>query len=124
MDVTEIAIRDVSTGAVVAACASTDIAGYHGRSGYGLMEAAALLNDDHLLVAVNADGDGEDHLLLSARRLHWQADVDYGIDMTQNAVAATDGQGRWLTNGPDAMLRLWKLPDRFTNEIPGQLDLW
>jgi hypothetical protein len=30
--------------------------------------------------------------------------------MTRNAIAATDGQGRWLTTGPGATLRLWQLP--------------
>jgi hypothetical protein len=125
-DVPEIAIREVSTGAIVVACDSTDIPGYHGVSDYRLMEAAALVSDDFVLVAVSADTDGdfERHLLLSARSLRWQADVDYRLDMTQNAIAATDGRGRWLTAGPDATVRLWQLPDRITDVIPGQLDLW
>ncbi|MEU7650789.1 hypothetical protein AB0C42_15580 [Micromonospora taraxaci] len=125
-DVPEIAIRDVSTGAIVVACGSTELPGYNGDSDYSLMEAAALVSDDFVLVAVNTDDDGdfENHLLLSTRGLRWQADVDYGLDMTQNAIAAPDGQGRWLTKGPDATVRLWQLPDRITDEIPGQLDLW
>ncbi|SNR92155.1 hypothetical protein SAMN06264365_107163 [Actinoplanes regularis] len=125
-DVAEIAMRTVSTGAIVVARGSTEIEGRTGDSDHRLMEAAALVSDDFVLVAVNTDDDGdfERHLLLSTRSLRWQADVDYDLDMTQNAIAATDGQGRWLTRGPDATVRLWQLPDRVTDEIPGQLDLW
>jgi hypothetical protein len=125
-DLPEIAIRDVSTGAIIVACGTTEIPGYTGDSGYHLMEAAALVSDDLVLAAVSTDGDGdfENHFLLSARSLRWQADIDYGLDMTQNAIAAANGQGRWLTRGPDSTVRLWQLSDRITDEIPGQLDLW
>ncbi|GAA2507844.1 PQQ-binding-like beta-propeller repeat protein [Winogradskya humida] len=123
-DVPEISIRDLATGAIMAACDPAEVAG---DSGYRLMEAAALVSDDFVLVAVSTDDwgdDFEDHLLLATRNLRRQADIDYGIDMVQNAITATDGRGRWLTGGRDATVRLWQLPDRVTDEIPGQLDLW
>lgn len=126
-DVPEIAIRDIATGAIVAACDPTEIAGYDRHGDHRLMEAAALVNDDYLLVAVNTDdfaGDFEDHLLLSTRNLRWQADVNYGHDMTHNAIEATDGRGRWVTGGAGGTLRLWQLPGRITDEVPGQLQLW
>ncbi|RSM54916.1 hypothetical protein DMB66_36810 [Actinoplanes sp. ATCC 53533] len=124
-DVPEISIRDVSTCTIVVASGPTEIPAYDAHSDYRLMEAGALISDDLVLVAVNTDDeDFEDHLLLSTRSLRWQANIDYGVDMTQNAIAATDGQGRWLTRGPNSTVRLWQLPDRITDEIPGQLDLW
>lgn len=125
-DVPAISIRALSTGAVVTACSPTEIPDYDCAARYRLMEAGALVSDDLVLVAVNTEdaGDFEDHLLLSTRSLRWQADVDYGLEMTQNAIAATDGRGRWLTTGPGAPVRLWQLPDRITDEVSGQLQLW
>ncbi|WP_344507267.1 tyrosine-type recombinase/integrase [Dactylosporangium maewongense] len=56
--------------------------------------------------------------------LRWQANVNYGHYMTQNAIAATDGYGRWITRGQDATVRLWQLPDSISDEVPGQQQLW
>ncbi|GAA4607912.1 hypothetical protein GCM10023107_83930 [Actinoplanes octamycinicus] len=126
-DVPELAIRDLSTGAVVVACDPAEIAGYHNAGDYRLADDPALVNDDLVLVAVNTDGFAtafQDHLLLSTRSLRWQADVDYGGTMTPETFAATDGQGRWVTRAPGGVARLWQLPERITDDIPGQLQLW
>jgi hypothetical protein len=118
-DLPEIAIRDVSTGAIVVA---RDPAEFGGSD----IGAAALVSDALIIVGIDADHrDFENHVLLSTRRLNRQADVDYGVDMSKYSVRATDGQGRWLTAGwRGGPVRLWELPDRVTGEIPGQLDLW
>jgi hypothetical protein len=126
-DVREITIRDLATGMAMVSCDSENIPGYDCDGNYRLMEAAALVSDDFVLAAVNTDdfaSDFEEHLLLSTRSLRWQATADYGRDMTQNAIAATDGHGRWITTGQDTTVRLWQLPDSISDEVPGQLQLW
>ncbi|XVV11027.1 hypothetical protein ACQP2X_40255 [Actinoplanes sp. CA-131856] len=119
-DVREIAIRDVTTGAVIVACYAEE------EPGHRLMEAAALVSDDFVLVGLNhVDSDFEEHRLLAARSLRRQADIDYGpLVMPQNSIAATDGRGRWVTNARDGVLRLWQLPERLTDEVDGQQTLW
>ncbi|SNY57437.1 hypothetical protein SAMN05421748_118115 [Paractinoplanes atraurantiacus] len=105
-DIREIALRDVTTGAVTVAC----------HAGEEL--EAALVSDDFVLVAHNHEG----HHLLTTRSLSRQADVDYGT--LRNSIAATDGRGRWMTNGRDGVLRLWELPERVVDEAEGQQALW
>ncbi|XVU23664.1 hypothetical protein ACQPZJ_41490 [Actinoplanes sp. CA-054009] len=119
-DVREIAIRDVTTGAVIVACDAEE------EPGHRLMEAAALVSDDFVLVALNPGGsDVEEHRLLATRSLRRQVDVDYGpLVMPQNSIAATDGRGRWVTDARDGVLRLWQLPERVTDEVDGQQTLW
>ena len=110
----EIGIHDVATGAVLVACAAARIPGYDTGSVHILLEAAALVSDEHVVVGVNTDQfetDAEEHLLLSTRDLGHLATLDYGQPMTQYSIRAAGGRGRWLTTGhDDDAVRLWELP--------------
>ncbi|MEV7229982.1 PQQ-binding-like beta-propeller repeat protein [Polymorphospora sp. NPDC051019] len=110
----EIGIHDAATGTTVAGCDADGIPGYPTDPEYILVEAAAVVSDDLVVVGVNTDEyetDTEEHLLLSTEDLRYVATVDYGQPMTTYAIRPAGGGGRWLTTGHDGdLVRLWRLP--------------
>lgn len=120
-----IAIRDVADDSVRIERHYDDIPGYGDSDDHRMLEAAAVVSDDWVVVGVATDErDIEQHLLLSTRMLSPQTVMEYGIDMPQNSIRPAGGRGQWLTYDPRAgVLRLWQLREPPTDEVEGQLRL-
>ncbi|AGZ39492.1 hypothetical protein [Actinoplanes friuliensis] len=112
----QLSIREVATDAVVAEHAIEDVPGLPELGeDLILLEAATVVSDDFVLVAVNTDDfdtDLEDHLLLSTSTLGYRATMLYPYEMTHNSIYPADAPGRWLTvDYGENVLRLWQLED-------------
>lgn len=122
-DDSRIAIHDLQTGEAVVTRHTADLPGHH-PDDRPVMEAAALVSDQYVLLAVDDGDEHEDHLLLSTRTLTYVTSLYYGLPMTHNSIAATDGHGRWITSTHrDSTVRLWQLPDPI-DALQGQQQLW
>ncbi|WP_433211720.1 hypothetical protein ACQP00_51060 [Dactylosporangium sp. CS-047395] len=116
-------VRAVATDQVVAARHIDDVPGLEERT--RLLEAAAVVSDELVIVAVNLDDfetDFEEHLLLSARSMRYRSTVEYPFPMTQNSIYPADGAGRWLTRShEERVVRLWRIAGPLDDEaMPGQ----
>ncbi|GAA1030031.1 hypothetical protein GCM10009557_20610 [Virgisporangium ochraceum] len=122
-DDSQISIHDLHTGKAAITRHTADLTGHH-PADRPVMEAAALVSDRYVLLAVDTGDEHEEHLLLSTRTLTRTTDLHYGLPMTHNSVATTDGHGRWITSSHrDDTVRLWQVPDP-VDAIPGQQQLW
>ncbi|WP_433053319.1 hypothetical protein [Dactylosporangium sp. CS-033363] len=119
-------VRAVATDQVVAARHIDDVPGPAAHTGrMWLLEAAAVVSDELVVVAVNLDDfetDFEEHLLLSARSMRCRSTVEYPVPMTQNSIYPADGAGRWLTRShEERVVRLWQIAGPLDDEaMPGQ----
>ncbi|GAA1026320.1 hypothetical protein GCM10009557_03590 [Virgisporangium ochraceum] len=122
-DDNRISIRDLHTGEAIVTRHTADLTGHH-PDDRPVMETAALVSDEFVLHAVVAGDGHEEHVLLSTRTLARATGLYYGVPMTHNSIAATDGHGRWITsNHRDDTLRLSQLPDP-VDATPEQRQLW
>ncbi|MET8258253.1 hypothetical protein [Micromonospora sp. NPDC005205] len=120
-----IAIRDGADDSARVERRYDDIPEFGDSDDYRMHEAAAVVSDDWVMVGVATDqGDAEQHLLLSTRTLRPQTVMDYGMDVPQNSIRSSGGQGHWLTyDARLGVLRLWQLREPHTDEVEGQLAL-
>ncbi|WP_328474033.1 hypothetical protein OHA21_14085 [Actinoplanes sp. NBC_00393] len=95
--------------------------------GRHLSEAAVVIPDSHILIAVSTEEDHgyEQHLLLSAD-LRYHSTVEYPQPRKRNSLRAASGHGRWLTyDDTRGVLELWELDGHLDEHgIPGQLSLF